>query len=187
MQIYQALQNDHRKVEKLLEQLVRLNANNSENRSDLIQQIRDELIPHSRAEECVFYNSLREIDLAKDTVMHGYQEHMEAETLLRLLQIRDSIDTEWKATANKLKDAIEHHIEEEEGKIFSIARQLFTDEEATMMAEAFEKLKPEIKIEGVLNTTIDFVMNLMPPRIASSYRTKGLDAKVEKSMNRPNP
>jgi len=144
----------------------------------LIKQIRDEIVPHSRAEESVFYNSLRALDAAKDIVMHGYQEHMEAEALLRTLQMKDKIDLDWRETAKKLKKAIEQHIEEEEGKIFNVARQLFTREEAYMMAEAFEQLKPEVKTEGFLQTTIELVSNLMPPRFASSLRSYNLDSRL---------
>ena len=107
--------------------------------------------------------------------MHGYQEHMEAETLLRTLQAADKIDAAWKQTAQKLKKALEHHIEEEEGKIFNVAQHLFTEEEAVMMAEAFEQLKPEVREEGFLRTTIDMVANLMPPRFAASLRTMTLN------------
>lgn len=174
MLIYDALRKDHDTVRQLLNELVMLSENDEQRRHGLIDQIRDEIVPHARAEESVFYNSLRAIDAAKDVVMHGYQEHMEAETLLRTLQVKDKIDADWKATAQKLKKAIEHHIQEEEGKIFNVAQQLFTEDEARMMGEAFEQLKPEVREEGFLRTTLDMVANLMPPRFAASLRTMGI-------------
>jgi hypothetical protein len=178
MLIYDALKNDHNKVKQLLDELVLLKENATVRRKELISQIRDELIPHSRAEEAVFYNSLRAIDSAKDVIMHGYQEHIEAETALRMLQVRDKIDIEWKNTATKLRDSIYHHIDEEEGRVFSVAQQLFTKEEAEIMAEAFEKLKPEIREEGFLRTTFDMVVNMMPPKIAASLRTYNVHPKI---------
>jgi hemerythrin-like domain-containing protein len=161
MLIYEELKKDHEKV-----------------KSQLIKAIRDELIPHARAEEAVFYNTLRSIDSAKDIVMHGYQEHLEAETQLRMLQLRDKIDVEWKETAQKLKSAVEHHIQEEEGKIFNVAKQLFTNDEAVMMGDAFTKLKPDIKEEGFLSTTLDMVVNMMPPRFSKVFRTNNLERRV---------
>jgi len=175
MLIYEALKKDHDTVRQLLNELVQLGEKDEDRRHSLVDQIRDELIPHARAEESVFYNSLRAIDSAKDIIMHSYQEHMEAETLLRTLQVKDKIDVDWKTTAQKLKKALEHHIHEEEGKIFTVARQLFTEEEARMMGEAFEQLKPEVKEEGFLRTTLDMVANLMPPRFAASIRTMGIN------------
>lgn len=171
MQIYEALVKDHRKVQDLLNQLVNLNAGDEEIRHELVDKIRDDLIPHSRAEEAVFYNSIRAINTAKDLVWHGYEEHMMAESLLRTLQVAEKIDAGWRQTAQKLKAALDHHIEEEEGKIIPVAQQLFTDEEAEIMAEAFEKMKPEIKEEGFMQTTLDMIANLLPARLAAPLRT----------------
>lgn len=180
MLIYEALAKDHRNVKKLLSQLVKLNQKDERKRHSLINKIRDELIPHARAEESVFYNSLRAIDAGTKTVMHGFQQHFEAETLLRMLQIRDTIDAEWKETARKLQTSVEHHIEEEEEKIFPIARNAFTADEARMMTKAFKSLKPKVKKEGFMKTTADLVTNLMPPRFAANFRSKRVNAKLYK-------
>jgi hemerythrin-like domain-containing protein len=83
----------------------------------------------------------------------------------------DKLDTSWKETAWKLKEAIEHHIQDEEGRLFTIAKQLFTQDEAVAMAEAFETLKPKIKEEGFVQQTLDMVANLMPPRFSQKFKT----------------
>ena len=171
MLIYDVLKADHDKLKELLNELVLLNSADEDRRSNLLYHIHDELVPHSRAEESVFYNSLRAIESAKEVALHGFEEHMEAEALLRTLQSKDRIDAEWTATAKKLKSAIEHHIKEEEGRVFNVAQQLFTQEEAQMMAEAFEQLKPELREDGFLRHTLDVVANLMPPRFAAAIRT----------------
>ncbi len=169
MLIYEALKKDHEKVKSLLNRLLLLNEK-SEHSEDLIQQIRDELIPHARAEEAIFYNSLRSIDSAKDLVMHGYGEHMEAEALLKRLQMSDAFNADWKETAIKLKNALEHHIREEEDRIFSVAKEILTEEEAEKLGDAFEQMKPDIKEEGFLGTTLDLIGNLMPPRFTKAFR-----------------
>ncbi len=177
MAIYDALIKDHRKVTELLNELVMLDEGGDAH-SALIDQIRDELIPHARAEEAVLYNSLRSLDEAKEIVMHGYQEHVEAETLLRTLQAKDKIDLDWKDTARKLRSTIAHHIEEEEGKIFNVAKQLFTSEESDMMEEAFETLKPDIKEEGMMKTSLELITNLMPKRFVPALKSINLDARI---------
>lgn len=141
-----------------------------ETRRDLIADIRDALVPHSRAEESILYNSMRALETDTREVMHGYQEHMEAEALLRALQVADKAGIGWKQTAQKLKDAIEHHIEEEEDEIFASARELFSDEEAEMMGQAFERIKPQIQDETFLKTSAELVLNLLPPRLANTLR-----------------
>ncbi len=178
MLIYDALKTDHDKIKELLSELVQLTEADEERRHTLVFQIHDELIPHARAEESVFYNSLRAIDSAKDIALHGFEEHMEAEALLKSLQSKDRIDSEWKSAAEKLKSAIEHHIFEEETRIFNVAQQLFTQEEAQMMAQAFEQLKPEVREEGFLRHTLDVVANVMPPRFAAAIRTFNLNPRM---------
>lgn len=170
MLIYEALKKDHDKVKDLLERLVHSADADDHARKNLIKQIRDELVPHARAEEAVFYNSLRTIDEAKELVSHGYQEHMEAETLLRTLQGMEGIGADWTKTAKKLKEAVEHHIEDEEGKIFSAAKQLLVDEEAEMMAQAFEQMKPEVRDGGFMQNTLDMIANVMPDRFSAPLR-----------------
>lgn len=171
MDIYEALVTDHRKVQELMNTLVNLREGDEEVRHELISKIRDELIPHSRAEEAVFYNSIRAINTAQDLVWHGYEEHMAAEALLRTLQVADKIDTAWKATARKLREALNHHIRDEEEKIIPVARQLFTSDEAVAMCEAFEEMKPEVKDQGIVQTTLDMIANIMPTRLAAPLRT----------------
>ena len=141
MNIYDELRKDHVKVKGLMEELLWLNEK-SKDRHALIEKIRDELIPHSRAEEAIFYNSIRALNSANDIIMGGFEDHVGAEALLRSLQVRDKIDTEWRETAQKLKDALDKHVNEEETKIFNIAQRLFTDEEAETLGEAFVKMKP---------------------------------------------
>jgi len=133
MDIYEVLKKDHRKIEELLEMLVSTHEGDSAPTA-LINKIRDELIPHSRAEESVLYNSIRSVNTAHDLVWHGYAEHMEAEGFLRALQIEEKVDASWKKTAMKLKKSLQHHIEEEEDEIFAAAQQLFTKEESVVMA-----------------------------------------------------
>lgn len=177
MSIYNSLTKDHDQIKMLLNELIATNPG-EEVRDGLIDEIRDELVPHSRAEEAVFYNSLRALDEAKDIIMHAYKEHMEAETLLRSLQVQGKIDMGWKETARKLREALLHHIQEEEGRIFNVAQQLFTDEEAEMMANAFEKLKPEIEDEGFMQTSLELIVNLMPQRFAPSLRAINLEKRI---------
>lgn len=177
MLIYDTLKADHDAVKQLLNELVRLKEGD-EYRSDLVAQIRDELIPHSRAEEAVFYNSIRSIDTAKNVVAHSYQEHMEAEALLRTLQVKDKIDADWHSTATKLRNAVLDHVQEEETKIFDAAQELFTDEEAEVMGDAFERLKDEVKEEGFLTTTLEMVANMMPPKLASAFGKFNLENRI---------
>jgi len=171
MDIYENLKKDHDEIISLLDELLTLDREDDYSEV-VIKQIEKNLIPHSRAEEAVFYNSIRAVSDNKD-VMHSFKEHMEAEMLLRNLQMKEKTDMDWKETAKKLKKALEHHIEEEEGKIFSEAKRIFNEQEATMMSKAFQELKDKTEDEGAMKTSIDMVVNLMPPRFVDKLRNLG--------------
>lgn len=169
--IYDVLKKDHVEIISLLDELLTLSQDDDYSEV-VIKQIEKNLIPHARAEESVFYNSIRAVSDNKD-IMHSFKEHMEAEMLLRNLQMKDKTDMDWKETASKLKKALQHHIEEEEGKIFSEARKIFNEQEAVMMSKAFEELKGKVEDEGGLKTSIDMVVNLMPPRFVEKLKSLG--------------
>jgi hypothetical protein len=169
MNIFQALQNDHETVKDLLEQLVSV-SENDESTKVILDEIKDELIPHARAEEVVFYNSLRELDSAKDTISHAYREHMRVETLLHTLRGMEVVGIEWTVLAKKLRDEVHHHITEEEGVIFNMARPLLTPKESEELGNAFLAMKEEAGYESDFSNTVDLVANMMPKRFAESVR-----------------
>lgn len=172
MDIYQALKKDHDDIKGLLDELVTIREDD-DYRFILIDEIRNFLIPHARAEESVFYNSLRAVNADKKVVYQGFQEHLEAETLLRSLQVMDKLNLNWKATAEKLRNVLLHHIEDEESEIFAEARAAFTKDEAESMCDAFEELKPKVMEEGFMKNTADMIINMMPPRLADRLRSIG--------------
>lgn len=172
MDIYEALKKDHAEINVLLDELVSLKEDD-DYRYVLIEEIRNILIPHSRAEESVFYNTLRAIDADRKLVFHGFQEHLEAEALLRGLQFMDRFNLEWKDVAVKLREALLNHVEEEESDVFDEARRAFSKEEAESMGEAFLQLKPQIAQDGLFKNTVDMVVNMMPPRLADKIRSFG--------------
>lgn len=184
MKIYDILKNDHDQVKEMLSRLVSL-PEDDDSRFDLIKKIDQELVDHSRAEEAVFYNSIRATDADSSIAMHGYKDHVEAESLLRALQGMSKADMKWKDTAKKLKEAVEDHISEEENQFFSEAKKTFSDEEADMMGKAFKKMKVEIQGESDIKKTADTVVNLMPPRVADKIREMGFGPEVEERKNLP--
>jgi len=169
MDIYEALRNDHDELKPLLDQLVVVSEQNADTQR-LLDQIRDMLIPHSRAEEAVFYNALREISSTKDLIGHSFREHMEAEAVLRTLRGLEKINVEWTGAAEKLREALLHHIEEEQGRIFTAARQVLLAEEARQMALAFQQAKREAQSKGDLANMGQMIANLMPSRFRTANR-----------------
>ncbi len=174
MVIYEELKKDHREVLALCDRLIQSADASSEQRNGLIAQIRDALIPHSRAEEALFYNAIRQEAADKAEIAHAYTEHMMAETLLRSLQVQGVVDVAWRTTATKLRDALAHHIQEEETEMFAEAQKVLSTQEAEQIGAAFVQLKPHIEEQGFMGTSMDLIANLLPTRFAATFRKLGV-------------
>ena len=172
MFIYEALSKDHREFERLLDELVAASKADDDRWKQVLDQLRRDVIAHAHAEEAVFYNALRDADQASGLVMHSYGEHAMAEGEMRTLGAAKLIDTTWTSMAEKLRHDLRHHIQEEETKVYAAARAVLTDEEASQIGAAFERLKAEKAHEGdsMIASTLDLVANLLPPRFTESFR-----------------
>jgi len=163
MTIYAELKKDHETVLGLLDELVQAEKSDLSTRRGIIAKITAALVPHSRAEEAVFYNAIRAVS-KDDLIAHSYVEHLEAETLLRSLQLAEAVDVHWKNGAKKLKEALSHHIEEEQGPLFAKAKELFAEDEAEMLGVAFVQLKAKLQGTGLMKSSLELIVNLLPER-----------------------
>ena len=119
------LEADHRKVKKLLTELEATTERGVKTRSELFATIKGELTLHEIVEEEVFYPELKAHPKARDIVLEGYEEHHVVDVLMSELEALDVGDETWGAKAEVMKENIEHHIEEEEGEMFTRARKIF--------------------------------------------------------------
>jgi iron-sulfur cluster repair protein YtfE (RIC family) len=166
----------------LMDRLIQSADASSDQRNALIREIRNALIPHSRAEEAVFYNAIRQENQEKKQsqalIQHSYSDHMMAEGLLRSLQVTGLVDLGWRQTATKLREALSHHIQEEETEVFAVARKVLSDEESQQIGAAFVQLKPAIEAQGIVGTSLDLVANLMPGRFVETFRKLGVQSEL---------
>ena len=172
MNIYDALSKDHRTFEALLDRLVAASKADSDEWKQILDELRRGVIAHAHAEEAVFYNALREADQAKGLILHSYTEHAAAEAEIRTLGAAKALDANWTSLAEKLSKDLRHHIAEEESRVFAAAQQVFSEAEARQIGEAFERLKVETAKDGdsIIASTVDLVANLLPPKLADSFR-----------------
>lgn len=170
MTILEVIKNDHDRMRALLGRLLNNVDSDREKRTDLIRRIRDEVIPHARAEEAVLYNGMRAADAPTDMVYHGFKEHAETEVLLHTLETMDKLHADWEVVAKKLHDELIHHVDEEESDLFPQVKAAFTTEELTEMAEIFKEMKPEIREQGAFQQTLEMVGNLIPPKVTEMFK-----------------
>lgn len=183
--IYEALSQDHRMFETLLDRLLEASEDGDEDWKEALDQLRYGVIAHAHAEEAVLYNALREANQGLGKVAHSYVEHATAEAELRALTAAKAVDANWTSLVAKLKKDLTHHIKEEESEIFAEARKVFSDEEALKLGAAFESMKKETAkgADSVVASTIDLVANLLPPRLVDGFR-KGVKGGREATSQR---
>jgi len=146
MDILTKLKKEHREVQLLLTELV--NSESAPERKSLLRQIKQALVPHSRAEEKVVYDAvraLRDRDARQDGE-EGYLEHGLADRMLAVLGKSSAASVEFAAAAKVLRELLNHHIREEESNIWSDVKDNFSDEEREQMNRDFEAAKKKVKI-----------------------------------------
>jgi hemerythrin-like domain-containing protein len=141
------LKHDHDKVKKLLTELESTTERGVKARSELFATIKGELTVHEIIEEEIFYPELKAHPKAKDIVLEGFEEHHVVDLLMAELESLDVSDETWGAKAIVMKENIEHHIEEEEGEMFKIARRVFEAEELEELGSRMEARKESAQRE----------------------------------------
>lgn len=138
MDIIQSIKKDHKELRQMFDKLV-----DSESKSDFLA-LRQELVPHMKAEEAIFYPLLMDGDSREDT-LEGYEEHHASELVLKELEKTRVQDERWPAKLKVLKEMVEHHIKEEESKILKSAQSELEKSELQELGQKFESEKSELK------------------------------------------
>ncbi|HNP59645.1 MAG TPA: hemerythrin domain-containing protein [Nitrospirales bacterium] len=109
----------------------------------LFLKLKDALEAHSEAEEQVFYTPLQKNEETKQKINHANKEHEKVTTLLNEIEAMDPQDENWGKRVSKLKEDVQHHIQEEEGEIFKNARGILSQDQADQMGEEFKQVKEQ--------------------------------------------
>ena len=138
------LKDDHDDIKKLLSKADETTERAVKTRNALLHEIGVKLTAHEKIEEDIFYPALKAHPKAKDIVLEGYQEHHVVDLIMGELQSLDESDETWGAKFSVMKENIEHHIEEEEGEMFTKARAAFSAGELDELGEQMQAMKETI-------------------------------------------
>ena len=136
MNIFEEIRKDHEKQRTLVDLLVKTQGN-SEGRRDLWSRLKEELEAHAKVEERYFYNPLMKHDLTQEMARHSIHEHHELDELVETLENTDMTAPKWLQTAEKLKEMLVHHLDEEEHEIFQQAGKALQEQEKEKLAHQF--------------------------------------------------
>jgi hemerythrin superfamily protein len=146
--VIEILEHDHREVEQMFSELEGLRGASSDEaksrRKELTEQVTIELVRHSVAEEVLVYPEVEE-RVSAEEAEHAREEHAEAEETLQRLEKLDADDPEFDDELATLMKEIRHHIEDEEGEMFTHMRQVIDEDELRKLGErveAFKKVAP---------------------------------------------
>ena len=135
------LEDDHRKVKKLLAEGEETSERAEKTREELYATLRREMEVHERIEEQIFYPALKAHPKARAIVLEGFEEHHVADEIMSELGQTDVTDETWAAKFKVMKESIEHHIEEEEDTMFKEAKSAFDDQELDDLGARMMELK----------------------------------------------
>ncbi|MDQ1523879.1 MAG: hypothetical protein QOG00_3180 [Pyrinomonadaceae bacterium] len=144
MDAFELLKNDHAKVASLFDQLEP--ATDATTRQQLFAQLKQELDLHAHIEETILYPALKQAAETREITEEAYEEHQEVKDLLAELSAMPADSEEWDDLIVELRENVEHHVEEEEGEMFTHARTVLSEQQlndisARMSAEKQQKQK----------------------------------------------
>ncbi len=141
------LKTDHDRMRDLLTQLESTTERGIKRRTELFAAIKGELTVHEVIEEEIFYPELKAHPKAKDIVLEGYEEHHVVDLVMAELEDLPVDDESWGAKAEVMRENVEHHMEEEEGEMFKVARSVFDKAELEALGDRMEARKADAKRE----------------------------------------
>jgi hemerythrin-like domain-containing protein len=142
------LEEDHEKVEHLLEKLTDTSERGTKTRTKLIHDLQKEIEVHTQIENEIFYPAFRTRAQHRDDeeiYFEAREEHqLVSEFELPQILEMDPGTVQFAAKARLLKELIRHHIEEERESMFPRVRALFDEEELEELGERLKERKREL-------------------------------------------
>lgn len=110
---------DHKKIQKLFKEFEKLKGQDDDvNKQTLVQMICTELTIHALIEEEIFYPTVRDALDVDDLFDEAEVEHASAKEMIAQLEAMEPYDELYDAKVTVLGEYINHHIKEEQEKMF---------------------------------------------------------------------
>lgn len=121
-EILALIKSDHTKVKKMFKEFEETVETDTQQASEICDQILAELSLHTEMEEQIIYPLLKGQD--EKLFYEAQEEHHVAKTLMSELQEMEADDPSFQAKMTVLQENIAHHIKEEESEMFDKIREL---------------------------------------------------------------
>lgn len=146
MDIYDYLKQDHQKVAHLFKQFQK--TEDAQYQKEIAKMLVAELTVHALSEEKTFYKELKKHDESEDEAIHAKKEHDELLKLAKTIGKRGKSNQGLTQKIKKLKEMLDHHVREEEGKMFRKAKKVLSEHQAVILKERMHDYKLKLLGEG---------------------------------------
>ncbi len=147
------LLNDHTAIRDMLTRLTE--ATKTQQRKQIMDQLKGALTIHNATEENLVYPALREVARKKAESQHLYQETAEADVLVFQLDtmLKAGDDTKFEKTAQKLQEAVLEHMDEEEDKAFPQLQKSAEPQQTQMLTESVREFRSSFQFSAPTSRT----------------------------------
>jgi hemerythrin superfamily protein len=141
--IFTRLKGEHQEVAMLMKRCASTPDGDASvnERVDLYEKIRAELLAHATAEEEVFYSALEQIPETKELAIKSREQHDHVERILMELDSLPANEPIWLERFNALVEEVESHVHEEEETLFPVAERAVTKQQARTLDERYHARK----------------------------------------------
>lgn len=137
--IYDILSSEHRQVADLLQQALR------DGSKETFFKVKAKTDPHLLGEEKLFYPMLQQKEELRNLVNHAYEEHNQIKSISSELESMDAGSQNWTSKVKELNEAVTHHVQEEENKVFPEAKKVLSQDKAQDIAQQYKQFEQNFK------------------------------------------
>lgn len=140
MNAIELLKQDHQEAMGMMDQILTADKGDR-SAKQMFTELKAALTLHTQMEEQVFYPALENHDETSDMIQEAYGEHQEVDELLAELSTLAPSNDEFMDKLTEMRDAIEHHVEEEENEMFPKAEQILGQARLQEMGRQMQQMK----------------------------------------------
>lgn len=142
-ELFGLLRQDHEMVRELLKRIEKSSSGQVELRQELFSKLEHELLVHMEAEERFFYTALEQHDESREGALESYEEHQVTKSIIGAFNGLAVDDARWPAKLRVLGQLVRRHEDEEEHKLFKVAKKVLGNDQLQGIAARVQDLRRE--------------------------------------------
>jgi hemerythrin-like domain-containing protein len=140
--ILDIIKQDHDHYKQTFQQLMQ-SSGKAQQRQQMFSELSADIGAHIITEESIFYPELLRHEDTRMLAMQAQEEHNVAKAVLQELNQMSPEDDRWKAKFKVFTELIQHHVQEEESKVFDEAKSALGDQKLQQMQSQWQSMKQQ--------------------------------------------